>query len=596
MCGVHLIIDKRNKINAQPIENMLFNTRHRGPDAKSFLEINFQNIKIFIGNNRLKINDISDNANMPFVSTDENYIISFNGEIYNHQILRKQLENRYIFKTTSDTETLLYWLIENGEEGIKDLNGMFSFVFIDKRKENIWVARDKMGIKPLYSFQDNNYIIFSSEIKSIIASGLVEKKLDFSQIPQYLNFRFAKSPQTFFKNITDVERGILYEWKDQDFYKKNNFTALVIEKENSTNLDEILHDTVQNYIQADVNVGLFLSGGVDSTLLLSLMQQSGYKNIPCFTISNNNLTKDVQYARLAAKQYGGEYNEINIDANFLNNFQSFIEKIDQPVADSGSWSTYLLAEGAKEQGLKVMLSGAGADEMFGGYNRHEAFKKYLNYHHFLKVNMKVLKKNLIHFPKQLRLFKKFIQQIDINPQQTFINFTALLPVFENINIDINNREIFEEDLVKWALKYDQNNYLVSDILKITDQLAMQSSVEVRLPFLDQNIIYYTQNLSGNYILKHGKKWLLKKVLTNKGGDIFTKRKKEGLGIPFGNWLFEKPGKEILSTLQNPTSKVFEFVSFQNIQNIIKAHQLKKIDYTSEIYAIATLAVWLEIHF
>jgi len=595
MCGVHLIIDKRNKINAQPIENMLFNSRHRGPDAASFLEINFQNNKIFIGNNRLKINDLSDNANMPFVSADENFIISFNGEIYNHQILRKQLENKYIFKTTSDTETLLYWLIEKGEEGIKELNGMFSFFFIDKIKKNIWVARDKMGMKPLYLFQDNDFIILSSEIKSILATGLVEKKLNSSQIPQYLNYRFAKSPQTFFQNIINVENGILYEWKNQDFYKKNNFTTSVIDSEKSTNLDEILYKTVQNYIHSDVNMGLFLSGGVDSTLLLALMQQSGCKSIPCFTISNNNLTKDVQYARLAAKQYGGEYNEINVDTNLLNNFQNFIEKVDQPLADSGGWLTYLLAEGAKEQRLKVMLSGAGADEMFGGYKRHEAFKKYLIYHHFFKTNIKVLKKISIFFPKQLRLVQKFIQQIDPNDQQTFINFTSLLPVFEK-NIEINNIESLEDDLIKWALKYDQDNYLVFDILKITDQLAMQSSVEVRLPFLDQNIINYTQNLNGNYILKHGKKWLLKKVLTNKGGDIFTKRKKEGLGIPFGNWLFEKPGKEILSTLQNPASKVFEFVSFHNIQNIIKAHQLKKIDYTSEIYAIATLAIWLEIHF
>ena len=591
MCGIHLIIDKKKQLHSGPIEKMLLQSINRGPDASNFLEINFEKYRVFIANNRLKINDLSDNANMPFVSEHGNYIISFNGEIYNHHDLRSELKAKFQFQTSSDTETLLYWLIEKGINGIGQLNGMFSFIFIDKNKETIWIARDKMGMKPLYKFQNDDFEIFSSEIKPILASGLVEKKFNPLQIPYYLQFRFTKPPHTFFENIFEFDKGMMSEYHRGRWVEKK-IPDFYIQNQNKS-LEEILMASVQRHIKSDVTAGIFLSGGMDSTLLLALASEVGDKNIPCFTISNNNLTKDVHYAIIAAKKYGGDINIIDFDDNSLSDFQHFITKVDHPIADPGAWLTYKLSEAAHKKGIKMILSGAGADELFGGYNRHEAFKKYLKFYSLINANLNWLKK--IPFTKRLRLFQKFISNISLNKKQTFTNFTSLLPVFERNSQPIDDT-IHEKDVLKWALEYDQNNYLPQDILKMTDQMAMQNSLEVRMPFLDQELINYTQNLSGNYILKNKKKWLLKKILTDKGGHIFTTRKKEGLGFSFADNLFKPELRETLLLLQNPKSLIYNYISFSNIQNILYDHKSKKTDYNSEIFAIATLALWIEINF
>lgn len=581
---------------------MLSALQHRGPDAEGFLKLPFGKSTLFIGSNRLKINDLRDEANQPMGSEDGKYILSFNGEIYNHIALRQLLPKKYNFLTHSDTETLLYHLIEKAETGIEELNGMFGFAFADLTTQKITVTRDRFGMKPLYYFENQQYVIVSSEIKGILASGLVSKKLNSSQISHYLRYRFADAPQTFFQDIYEVEPHTVYTFSDKGFVQK----ASCISSENAmppdTDLETILLQSVASHLKADVPVGLFLSGGVDSTLLLALANELGFKNLPAFTIGNQQLTQDENFARKAARQYGVELFEIETDSSLLLNFDDFVQKIDQPIADSAAWLTYLLSQKASQQGVKAVISGAGADEFFGGYHRHQAFQFYLKHAKLLTQNKNLLSKIAGLLPARFRQIQKFLSQLDNNPQQTFLNFTALTTpsviqenLFTNYLSEWNSLKSLLGDL-EAALRFDQKYYLTQDILKMTDQMAMQAGIEVRLPYLDMNVNRLSQSLSGEYLLKNGKKWLLKDILKNKGGNIYITRKKEGLGFPFGKWLFSETGKELLQSLLQPHNFIYQLIDYKIINQLITLQKSGKADYTSELWAIFLLKKWLDKEF
>ena len=407
------------------------------------------------------------------------------------------------------------------------------------------------------------------------------------------NSGLPKAPHTFFENIYEVAPGKVLEWEFNNFVEQNCSTKNFF-KTNDKNAGEILLNSVERHLPSGIQAGIFLSGGVDSTLLLAAVNELGHKNLPCFTISNNGLTDDVNFAKQAALRFNGGYHEINLEAKLKQSFGDFVSMVDQPVADPGLWMTSFLADEAKQNGLRVILSGAGADELFGGYNRHKAFKNYLKYYQLLQPALKYGKIISPILPKNFRQIKKFLSQAVPSPTQTFINFTSLLPVFENNFCQTDHN--FENDLLSWALNFDRDNYLVHDVLKITDMMAMRHSVEVRMPFLDNEMIEYCKNLSGNYILKNGQKWILKNILNEKGGHAFTKRKKQGLGFSFVEYLKSPYGKETVALLRQPVSKIYQYIAYQNVQKILNIHLSGKEDYTTEIYAVALLAQWIEINF
>jgi asparagine synthase (glutamine-hydrolysing) len=620
MCGLNFILDKEGGLDEKVITQMNSVTIHRGPDSTSFLKYRQGKSNIYIGANRLKIIDLKDEANQPFVSADGRYVLSYNGEIYNYQEIRKSLEGRFSFKSSSDTEVLLYLLISEGAAGLKKVNGMFAFVLYDQQEEKILMARDPSGIKPLYYYEDENYLIASSEIKGILASGLVKKELNEKQIEHYLRFKFAEKPETFFKGVKELEEGKSLECEVQSagcrVLRYNPTERFIPDKEVNDNkfflrTEEILLEAVQRQLKADVPAGLFLSGGVDSTLLLANIQALGVKGFPSFSIANSEQdksfgTEDYHFTRLAAKKYQSDLHQIEINASILQQFDDYIARVDQPIGDGASLLTFILSRYSAKH-VKVMLSGAGADEAFGGYNRHLAYYKYLKLRSRLPISLmkklgEFLPSGFAHpFRKEFRLINKFAKQLDKNPERTFKNFCAS----EYFNDDffglksaqINPPEEKNIDhLLHFAFQYEKSRYLISDVLNMTDSMSMQNSLEVRVPYLDSVLLAQIERVKPSFLLKYGRKWMLQRMLTKKGGEEFCHRKKEGFGMPLGKWLREKEGLALLERLKNKNQLIYNHIAYDKVISLIQQHQHKKADLSAELWSLSVLAAWLEKEF
>ena len=589
---------------------------HRGPDATKFERYSSSQNNVYIGNNRLKIVDTSDEANQPFISSDGRYCLSFNGELYNYKELRAALQLKYSFRTNSDTEVLLYYLVEHGIDGIANLNGMFAFVFYDLQTEIVLVARDAHGIKPVYYFANENNKLVSSEIKGILASGLVPKEFNSTQIPHYLKYKYVKRPETFYVNIFELEPGHLIEVTSASFQIKKWAKETVANKETAETpsliieIKDLLFKAVERQLQSGVENGIFLSGGVDSTLLLAMAKELGIKKMPSFSVVNSSEdrnfgTDDYLYAKKAARLYNSDYHEISIDSSILKTTEELFHQIDQPIGDSALLLTWLISDNAAKN-IRVALSGAGADEWFAGYNRHLAYKNYLTYFYGNNLLIKLSGISADFFldgfshplRKQARLWNKFASCISSNPLETYDNFRrqnsfdTAMPAAE-YSVE---QKISTEKFLQQALSKDRNEYLVSDILMLTDKTSMLKSLEVRVPYLDNDLTNYLSKLPSELLLKNGRKWILKELLQNMGGKEFTSRTKEGFGMPVGKWIKEEKNKFILEHIRNKNSYIYNYIPYEMVDELLIAHLSGKKDHTSALWSLIVLTNWLQKEF
>ncbi len=617
MCSIHIIVDKKSLLTPTSIHRMLGATHHRGPDAASHVVHASPTHTIWIGVNRLKISDLSNAANQPMQTEDRQHTLAFNGALYNHIALRAALTQPVALRTHSDTETILYQLQENGWQTLATFNGMFALAFYSEATQTLLVARDQWGMKPLYYFDNDDFLIISSEIRAILASGLVKKSPNLTQIPHYLAFKFAQPPQTFYEHIYELEPGGIYEYSFLKGFIKISCLKLPTRiyshllpdsKHLITQINDNLKQVVGQYVHTDVPAGLLLSGGVDSTLLLATAQEMGVTSLPSFTITyapdeQASVTQDHVYAQQAAKQYGASWHPIPVSFKLLDHFPAWIESIDQPVADGAAWLTYLLAQEAKKS-VSILLSGAGADELFAGYNRHWAYYQYLRLYPLLKHSQLKVFSTAARFlgPHYGRLWQRALQRIQQSPEQTFVQFTAQATqlaehlLHHTCHLNIPDVPSFTEKYLSAALHFDQTHYLMSDVLAITDRMTMQHSIEARLPYLDNSIVAMAQQVPASYLLKHGRKWLLKELLSQKGGKVYTQRKKEGFGMPFGCWLRHPAHAYLREFIQKPGLLLYEVVDYTMTVRLLQEHLHKKADHSSELWSVLVLAFWLEKEF
>lgn len=625
MCGIHFILDKKKKIKFKPIWNMVNTTLYRGEGRGVVKFIIKEDYQLFFGHNYLRITDVGIFAQQPF--TTEKYPDSqliFNGEIYNHFEIRK----RWIltdYDSLSDTVTLFYFLQAFGGTGVPALNGMFAFIFWDGLKEELIIARDARGIKPLYYFENEDFLIVSSESKAIIASGLISKKLDPKQVSHYLSFKFAESDASFFENIQEVEKKAIWVYSPKENWKRqrpevSKITQLFrsFSPSTSTNvrdiiqeLDKLLFHTILGQLPSEFPRGLFLSGGVDSTLLLAYIQETsiGSKEIdfPCFTIVNTQDkklgTQDAYYAHWACQKFGGKPYTLEVDENILWEFPKWIQCLDEPIGDGAMFLTWLLAREAQKE-VRVVFSGAGADELFAGYRRHQAFAYYQKYRPWFQRFPPHLIKPF--FPKNSFPYQ-ILNKINENPTQTFQNFTKLNiqnPEVRGQRSEVGSRKSDSSNLTPHSsdsppfspLLHDQENYLPSDVLKLTDLMTMQFQIEARVPYLDDKIVRFANTYPWQYWLQYGKKWVLKELLTQKGGAKIANRKKEGFGVPLTEWLKHPKFRDLWQPILNQNSVLYEYMNYQLIQDIIQSYFKGKGNFNQEVWAILVLTWWLEENF
>lgn len=620
MCGINLVIDRSGKVGLDSLKNMMDKIRHRGPDSSHFRIIRKPELQILFGTNRLRVVDQDEASDQPFFEKNEDHFLMYNGEMYNQEEIRNPLIRQGIrFQTSSDTEVLFHFLKNHGAEDISQINGMYAFAFIDLEEDSLTLARDPWGMKPLYYYLDDRYFIISSEIKGIISSGLISMELNADQVPYYLRYRYTQPPFTLLKNIFQFEKGSVYRFDLKNFRLKKQSTFLLTdkkrfeikEKDIPGQIEHLLVDSLFSHSQSIRPAGIFLSGGVDSTLLLAL---SSFYNISIpyvFSIVNQPQdrkfgTEDYKYVKLAVQQYHPSSEIVELDESIMDELENFIERMDHPVADPAYLLTYKLS-GIASQKTNVVLSGAGADELFAGYNRHYAFYRYLRNYKRIKNGFPVIKKLKSFIPtmfpfygrKRIVLLKKLLSKIEKDPWLTFDNFLS----FEKLNPPLiqgeweENRsgDLLSRQLLS-AIERDRQEYLPEDVLTVNDRACMLESLEMRMPYLDYRITSFVRQIPSRMLISKGQKWILKDLLKKYGGDKFGQRPKEGFGFPFGQWIRKPTYRNILDKLTLENNLIFNFIERNKFLKLIHNHHTGKEDYSHEIWSLLILSFWIEKNF
>ena len=614
MCG---ILGSINKKFGDDVLNLI---HHRGPDAQNIKQFSIGDATVFLGQTRLAINDLSEAGSQPMVSSCGNFAIIFNGEIYNHPDLRKKLPE-VKFRGHSDTETILYYIAKYGIDSIADFNGIFAFSFLDIKTQKIYVARDHFGVKPLYYIQTNNEFVFASELKPIL-NLYPEQALDFDNLHTFLRLRFCPSPQTLYKNIKKLEPGhylafeitnlskIIHKFYSYIPQKNKNIT----ESEALDIYDDLIHKSVKRQLMSDVPIAIMLSGGVDSALLAHVANKVADKKFETFTVGYDFETSanELQDAKATAKWLNTKHNEVIIKENdFSEQLGRFMEMVEEPIGSQSIFPFYYLAQGIHNSGYKVALSGQGIDEAWAGYGRY-------NMQNFFETFSSPLwkpLKPLIKFSENDKLRRGFNSLTEINRASRYVESYSffdqkmlgkLTNVFDEKN-DLRLREFIENKFECYSLNnhsavdsmmfLDSRLALSDDLLLYTDKLSMQHSLEVRVPFLDIELMNFTESLPDKFKVSFTQNKILHKKLCERHlPKEIIYRKKKGFYIPRKEWFKGETGNKFRNILINDKSYFSEIFNKKYISSLFEQHQQGKRNYEDQLYSLLNIYFWFKINF
>lgn len=625
MCGIFGSINF--DLNKDTVDRILNYLSHRGPDSRGF----FIDENVCFCHTRLAIQDLSKDANQPMFSNDNKYSIIYNGEIYNLNELKNELIKRnYSFRTTSDTEIILNLYICFGENFLEKLNGIFAFAIFDKIKNEVLVARDRFGVKPLYYSKYHNKIAFSSEMKPLFLLNDFKKELNHKIVKNYLTYLWSPTNETLIHNIKKLDSGsaitlkngdIIKEWK---FYKHSFIKNKSNYKENE--IQEIIKNTidksVKNQLISDAPLGAFLSGGLDSSLIVALAKKYTSKNnFETFTIKslsdNGNIegnVDDLPFAQKSSELLNVNLNTVEAGPDIFKNLFKMIYYLEEPVADPAPLNVMAISKKAKEKNIKVLLSGTGGDDLFSGYRRHQALMGD-SYWSWLPQNIRSaiasLSKQVPNKNNFLRRINKYFQYADLNDHDRIISY------FYWINPEYL-REIFNPKIQNYVNEYDvskpmqetlneiprntnkldkmlyleMRHFLTNHNLIYNDKMGMSEGVEIRVPFLDNYLVELINSLEVYFKQKKGQnKWILKKILAEFLPNNIVYRKKTGFNLPLRNWI-KNDFKEIVGDLlSEETIRKRGFFNFKSVNKMIKLNNDNKIDATYTIFSLLCFEIW-----
>jgi len=611
---------------------------HRGPDNMGVWSDH--NPSIGFAHSRLSILDLSSAGNQPMHSSSGNYVIIFNGEIYNHKSIRSELEsiNRRNWLGHSDTETLLAAIEEWGlKKTLAKAKGMFAIALWDKSSNKLSLACDRIGEKPLYYGWVNNQFVFSSELKSIKVFPEFNNSIDRNSLALFLRFNSIPAPYSIYKDIYKLEPGQIIEmnsqtgklekykfWSLEEVYKngfKNKFLGSSVQAINQ--LENILSEAVSSQMQSDVPLGAFLSGGIDSSTIVALMQSCSNSQVNTFTIGFNSKEFDEsKHAEMVANHLGtNHFNKFVTEKDALDVIPNLPDIYDEPFADSSQIPTYLVSKFAKEK-VTVALSGDAGDELFGGYNRYifsqkifknisktpNSIKKLMSKimfslseenwnlilgrlmrNHYSNIGHKIHKTANIVSSKSIRdLHFKLISQIQ-NPSDWLKDSNEYKSVFND-----NEDRFKEQDSVEIMMAYDLISYLPTDILTKVDRAAMSVSLETRVPFLDPDVIQFSASLPMEFKIRNGvTKWLLREVLYKHVPKDLIERPKMGFAVPLAEWL-RGPLKDWAESLLDEKRLHQEgFFNVEFVRDKWSEHISGRRNWSHQLWNVLMFQAWLE---
>ena len=615
MCGINGIFSKFNFDKKKLIEKMNHNISHRGPDNIGV----YLNKNIALGHSRLSIVDLNTNGNQPMHSNDGRYVLVFNGEIYNFNELKKELN--YSFTTKTDSEVVLAAYIEWGEKCLDRFNGMFAFTIWDNVQSNLFIARDRLGIKPLYYFKNEKYFAFSSEIRALMSSELFERKLSKSSLIEYLKYQTVHSPNTIIEDVFMLEAGSFINVDQDHVFKKTVYWKPGQTKFNFDNMDyqdlkkEIkknLTNSVVKRMFSDVDSGAFLSGGIDSSALVGLMSESSSNKVKTFNISfDESEYSEAKYANIVAEKFSTEHTEIKLSPEiFLKYIPLALDDMDHPSGDGpNSW---VVSKYTKEQGVKMVFSGLGGDELFAGYSsfkrlyKVDKYKWIFNSPDFIKKNLSFLLKGINNSVK-----KDKIQQILKMENYCFNQFymlsrQALLDsqIDEILNQDVIGSNLVNPIIIDTESLKNSNTvlskissaeiqtYMQNVLLRDTDQMSMAHSLEVRVPFLDHELVDYVLSVEDQYKYPKFQKKLLIDSLDGLLPKSIYDRPKMGFSFPWNNWL-KNELFEFANELINSISKRKTFNEKGVLDLWLRFNKGDNAITFSRIWPLIVLEYWMQ---
>ena len=623
MCGIVGFINADSKpVNSEILERMNACIVHRGPDDDGF----YIRGNVGLAMRRLSIIDIA-HGKQPIHNHDKSKWIVFNGEIYNFQELKKDLEKQGDkFYTNSDTEVILHLYEKHGADCVQYLRGMFAFAIWDERDQSLFIARDRIGKKPLlYSHQPNGDLIFGSEFRALLQHPAVSREVDYEAIHHYLTFICVPAPLTGFKQIRKLEPAHWLRWKNGKIETKKYWTLdyskkiKISEEDAIEETTRILREATKLRLISEVPLGAFLSGGVDSSIVVALMAQESEKAVKTFSIGFEEQDfSELKYAKRVAEHVGAEYNEFIVKPHALEILPALVEHYGEPYADPSALATYYVSRETR-QFVTVALNGDGGDESFAGYDRHFAMQISEKYHRIPRF----VRKNLIEsialqiptptdFRNKMARAKRFLEAASLPREERYTRWMT--------NFDLQSKErLYTQDFynqvagydsVKFIAKYINRNsgysildatlltdiktYLPNDLLVKVDIASMAVSLEARSPFLDHKLMEFAATLPDSIKVKGREtKYLLKKVASRLVPREVIYRQKMGFAVPINHWFRGKMSKFVEENLLSEKAVKRDLFRADYVRNLITEHKADKQDNAWKLWNLLMLELWFQ---
>ncbi len=629
MCGIcgKVTFGEAREDTYDLIREMTSALDHRGPDDSGHFEFISKTFSLFFGHTRLSVIDLSQSGHQPMQTLDGRYTLIYNGELYNYHELKTELKREGVeFTGTSDSEVLLHLFAREKLAALPKLNGMFSFALYDSEEKSVYIARDRFGIKPLYYYKDVGKFVFASELGSLLKDKSIKRELDYEALYHYLSFNFIPAPNTIFQNIKKLEPGHYLKLTGNrleverwyDVRETKMLGEMLSLDDAKKDLRAIMEDSVKKRLIADVPVGAFLSGGIDSSIVVALAAKHATKPLETFSIGykDEGMYDETAYAKKVAQLYDTEHNEIKLGhADILDALPGVLDAFDEPFADSSAIVQNMVCKAAGRR-LTVALSGDGADEVFAGY------RKYLGeyYQRFYLMFPGVVRKLLIEplmkampdskdsaFLEQMRRAKKFVSKVNASPSKRHFGWMEIFSrdQLEKLMTHFNERlsshplrmvsELYDgklDDRINAMLYVDQNIVLPYDMLTKVDMMSMKNSLEVRVPFLDHRLVELSYFMRGTLKLNRNKrKFVLIEAFKDLLPESVLKRGKQGFEVPIGKW-FKKELKDTFFDIVNKKDIEADGIfNYSFIEKLYSDHLNLRVDNSMRLYNIFAFMWW-----
>jgi len=630
MCGIYGVMDleKRGTPLAPILALMGGVIEHRGPDDSG----QYEGRGIGLGMRRLSIIDVA-GGHQPMTNEDQSVWLVMNGEIYNYRELRTELEKKgHHFRTNSDTEVIVHLYEDEGVKFFKFLRGMFGLALWDTKRERLVLGRDRLGEKPLYFRREPQRFSFASEMKSILKVGDVPRQLDLSALQEYLALGYVPAPLSILEGIEKLLPGHYLVAENGVVSTQEYWNVPFCQTEERSEEDwieqvrEKLLETIKAQLVSDVPLGAFLSGGIDSSTIVSAMARLTGRAVKTYSIGyggDQSYYNELPYAKLVSREFATDHHEIVVSPDVTELLPKLIWHLDEPIADSACLTTYLVSRLARES-VTVILSGVGGDELFGGYRRYLGESIHRWYGLLPGAARRTIIPALLRRIPQdrssawkdyARYAAAFTKTADAEPVTRYMSYVTMFSPDVQAGLlatDRNNgangnllatralQHYFDDcpdaDALDRTIYVDLKTSLPDDLLALTDRMSMAASVECRAPLVDYQLVELASRIPSRLKVRGlSLKYLLKKAVAPWLPKEVTTRKKRGFGAPVGGWLrkeLQPLVSELLSEEQVRGRGLFHWPA---IQQLVKSHEEQRVDHTDHIFALIALEVWCRVY-